>query len=58
MSTFKLSGKGGIKLACFDQFFASFRKTSGYELGNTSIDVMLCPRVRNCMCNVTLLKLG
>jgi len=36
-------------MACFDQYFALFRKTSGYELGNTGINVMWRHRVRNCI---------
>jgi len=43
--------EGGVKkLACFDQYFDSFRKKSGYELGNTSIDVGLIWRHRLHYC--------
>jgi len=47
MSTFKLSGRGAIKIGVFRPIvrFIS-KKTYGYELGNTGIDVGL---MRNCI---------
>ena len=52
MSTFKLSGRRGIKnWRVSTNISLHFEKHPRYELGNASIDVglMWCYRVRNCI---------
>ena len=51
MSTFKFSGRGCSKNWRVSRNISLHfeKKTSGYELGNTGIDVVQCPRVRNCI---------